>query len=200
MGRRALKGLLGRVPTPKPTQAERNAAFVSARKALGQTPQQANQLPTASAMQQLEALADVHARTKYSKQIGKRKITDVLDEVGEVGSKVWDGVDAIAARAAPVDRLDDIYMSLAHKPHLGRVALGVGAAAGAAGGAAWGVNELLSKGDNQTRASVLTALGFDPTPTGLKMFQADSGVPITGEWDDATIAAAAAAIKGGEEP
>lgn len=209
LGRSALRGLLGRVPVKQVTMQDKIAQTIAARRALGQQGSQATQFPSRQAMQELEKYGDLVAMEKYGDKIGEsgvdRMISGVdelgrlgsklFDTVGGAGSRVWDGIDAIAHRAAPIDRANDLV----------RNAVPIGATAGL-GAAAYTVYELINSGnkaqDEKTRATLLQQAGFDPTPTGLMMFQAQNGLPPTGQWDEQTIitmAHATAKRSGGEE-
>lgn len=200
---RGLRGLLGRVPVNVPTQQDKIAQAMAMRRAMGLKGSQASQFPSGQAMSEAEKFAEMIAMEKYGDKIGMNgvdKAIEGIDQVGKVGSKVfdslgaagtkvWDGVDAIAHRAAPIDRMEDLAKY--------SVPLGAAAALGAGG---YTIYEMLvgsrdREADEATRAKVLGALGVDPTPTGLMMFQAQNGIEPTGQWDEKTIIAVAKAVE-----
>ena len=200
--RRGLRGLLGRVPVNVPTQQDKIAQAMAMRRALGLKGSQASQFPSGQAMTEAEKFAEMIAMEKYGDKIGMNGVdkaiegidqvgkvgSKVFDSLGAAGSKVWDGVDAIAHRAAPIDRVAD----------LGKYAIPAGLTA-ATGGAAYTIYELVNSGnpdkDEETRTKLLGALGVEPTPTGLMMFQAQNGIKPSGEWDEQTIVAIAKALE-----
>ena len=199
---RGLRGLLGRVAVNVPTQQDKIAQAMAMRRAMGLKGSQASQFPSGQAMTEAEKFADMIAMEKYGDKIGMNGVDrtiEGIDQVGKVGakvfnslgaagSKVWDGVDKIAHRAAPIDRVED----------LGKYAIPAGLTA-ATGGAAYTIYELVNSGnkakDEQTRTKLLAALGVEPTPTGLMMFQAQNGIRPSGEWDEPTIMAIAKALE-----
>lgn len=202
-GGRALKGLLGRVPVQMPTQQDKIAQAMAMRRAMGLKGSQVSQFPSGQAMSEADKYAEMLAMEKYGDKIGQSGVDRVIegvdevgrlgsklfDTVGGAGSKVWDGVDAIAHRAAPIDRFAD----------LAKYSIPLGAA-GALGAGGYTIYEMLvgskdREADEATRAKVLGSLGVDPTPTGLMMFQAQNGIEPTGQWDEQTIVAVAKAVE-----
>lgn len=193
---RGARGLLRRVPAPDAmlSQAEKVQKMLELRRALGQQGSQATQFPNRSAMDAVDALAESHAQQKYGERIGENGIDRAIngiDEIGRLGSRVWDGVDAVADRAMPTDRIRDV------KNFMGDNA-GTLTGLGILGGVG-GVGYLLARApedskDVNVREQAMAAVGMENTPTGIKMFQAQAGLPLTGQWDDATIAAIAKII------
>jgi len=200
-GARAVKGLLGRVPVNIPTQQDKIAQAMAMRRAMGFKGSQASQFPSGQAMTEAEKFADMIAMEKYGDKIGQTGIDRAIDGMNDVGrltdavaegvagttSRVWDAANNTANRMLPTDTLARAKSFLGKHPvstYLG------GVAAAGAGGLA--IIDALK--DQETQEEAMKALGFDLTPTGVKMFQAQSGVPLTGRMDDATIAAIAKAL------
>jgi hypothetical protein len=190
-GIRGVRGLLSRVPVSTMSQAEKVAKTLELRRALGQTGSQATQFPNAQAMSAIDDLGEGHAMNKYGAQIGMNgvdKAIDGLKEVGRLGSAAWDGVDDAFGRAMPRDLIQGV------KDKVGNNAgwLVGGGIIGGLGAFGYGLARALSGEDGQddeVRSKAMQAIGFENTPTGIRMFQAQVGVPLTGEWDDQTIQA-----------
>lgn len=193
-GRKLVKGLLSRVPTQLVTQQAKNQQALAVRRAFGQTGSAATQFPSGTAMSELDKYAEMLAQQKYGDRIGMNGIDRAIegvDEVSRLGTRLWDGFDNVVERAMPTDRLRDAKSFVKDN---GGTIIGTGVVGLAAGAAAvFALSKKMEK-EEGTRDAVLNALGFDATENGIKLFQATSGIPLTGQWDNGTIVAAAKAL------
>ena len=200
LGRKAIKGMLGRVPIRQYSPQERQQLFMEARRALGQSPQQSTQFPSSTQLSKLGEFGDMQAAEKYGDQIGQSgmdRVHSALDDIGDVGKRLWDNVDYMGERLAPKDRWREAKQFVDKE-----WPWAVGPAI--AGGAGYGAYEMLKdrfpNEENEATVRLLRRAGVDPSETGIRLFQAENGISQSGKLDDATLEALALKMKENRGP
>lgn len=203
-GIRGMRGLLSRVPDKAIvlSDADKIARVKQLRQMMGQTGSQVTQMPPRELMDAIREVGMSEAMLQHGDRIGMNGIDKAIEGVdetarlgGHVINKIWDGVDSIAERAMPKDRLAELENMTSRNGRWILPTLVGGGIIGGLGGTGYMLAQ--SQGnekDDSEQAFIekaMQSVGMENTPTGIKMFQAQAGIPLTGELDDETITALA---------
>lgn len=200
-GGRMLKGLLSRQGGAA-TGMTRDEAAIALRKAISSSGAKPTQMPPAGV---------TDAFKNYDAVLAGSKPQSAWDGL----HSQWDEVDRVVDRTGIPDALGGAARKVGEftNPHdftssAAKVGLGAGlglplAATGLAagvGGAAVGVKYIYDQvmsalqGGNGARMSALKELGLPPDEMGIAAFQSRERIPVTGQWDDATMQKVGAAL------